>query len=206
MKKRLISLLLAFSMMLTFLPAGAVSAFAEETADESSKETLLKSGDSIENGGVYCLHGGYTKAITINTSEPVTINIAEGDEVSFKPEEHAGLNVLLDVVTNSDLTVNNNGVYNGPTFLYISTKSANAKVTINGGRYNITKQFNVETCAFDFEVGGSDENPIVVDGVYIETGLDCTGIEACGAPKYSLQGTTQGRYLTGGVPPVRFSM
>lgn len=30
MKKRLISLLLAFSMMLTFLPAGAASAFAEE--------------------------------------------------------------------------------------------------------------------------------------------------------------------------------
>ena len=26
------------------------------------------------------------------------------------------------------------------------------------------------------------------------------------AAKYSLQGTTQGRYLTGGVPPVRFSM
>ena len=26
------------------------------------------------------------------------------------------------------------------------------------------------------------------------------------AEKYSLQGTTQGRYLTGGVPPVRFSM
>ena len=26
------------------------------------------------------------------------------------------------------------------------------------------------------------------------------------AIKYSLQGTTQGRYLTGGVPPVRFSM
>ena len=24
--------------------------------------------------------------------------------------------------------------------------------------------------------------------------------------KYSVQGTTQGRYLTGGVPPVRFSM
>ena len=32
MKKRLISLLLAFSMMLTFLPAGAVSAFAEENS------------------------------------------------------------------------------------------------------------------------------------------------------------------------------
>ncbi len=33
MKKRLISLLLAFSMALTFLPVGAVSAFAAETGD-----------------------------------------------------------------------------------------------------------------------------------------------------------------------------
>ena len=206
MKKRLISLLLAFSMMLTFLPAGAVSAFAEGTADDTTKETLLKGGETISRGGTYSLSGNYTKAIKINTSESVIINIAAGDEVTFKPDKDARINVLLDVVTNSDLTVNNNGVYNGPTFLCISTKSVNAKVTINGGRYNITKQFNVETCAFDFEVGGSDENPIVVDGVYIEAGLDCTGIEACGAPKYSLQGTTQGRYLTGGVPPVRFSM
>ena len=30
--------------------------------------------------------------------------------------------------------------------------------------------------------------------------------DICKAVKYSLQGTTQGRYLTGGVPPVRFSM
>ena len=30
--------------------------------------------------------------------------------------------------------------------------------------------------------------------------------EAYAETKYSLQGTTQGRYLTGGVPPVRFSM
>ena len=190
MKKRLISLLLAFSMMLTFLPAGAVSAFAEDTID-SSEETLLHDGDeTITKGGTYRLRGTYTKAIKIDTSAPVTINIAEGDEVSFKPEEHAGLNVLLYVVTNSDLTVNNKGVYNGPTFLHTSTKSANAKVTINGGRYNITKQFNVETCAFDFEVGGSDENPIVVDGVYIEAGLDCTGIEACGAPKVMIKNST----------------
>lgn len=190
MKKRLISLLLAFSMMLTFLPAGAVSAFAEGTADDTTKETLLKGGESIEKGGSYRLRGDYTEAIKINTSDPVIINIAAGDEVTFKPDRDAGINVLLAVVTNSDLTVNNNGVYNGPTFLNISTKSANAKVTINGGRYNITKQFNVETCAFDFKVGGSDENPIVVDGVYIETGLDCTGIEACGAPKVMIKNST----------------
>ena len=189
MKKRLISLLLAFSMMLTFLPAGAVSAFAEEPIDPS-KGTLLHGDETISRGGTYSLSGNYTKAIKINTSESVIINIAAGDEVTFKPDKDARINVLLDVVTNSDLTVNNNGVYNGPTFLYISTKSANAKVTINGGRYNITKQFNVETCAFNFEVGGSDENPIVVDGVYIETGLDCTGIEACGAPKVMIKNST----------------
>ena len=190
MKKRLISLLLAFSMMLTFLPAGAVSAFAEEPIDPSPKGELLKGGETISRGGTYSLSGNYTEAIKINTSESVIINIAAGDEVTFQPEEHAGPCVLLDVVTNSDLTVNNNGVYNGPTFLYISTNSANAKVTINGGRYNITRQPNVETCAFDFEVGGSDENPIVVDGVYIETGLDCTGIEACGAPKVMIKNST----------------
>ena len=186
MKKRLISLLLAFSMMLTFLPAGAVSAFAEEPIDSSKGEHLL-GGETISQGGTYSLSGNYTEAIKINTSESVIINIAAGDVVSFKPDKDAQINVLLDVVTNSDLTVNNNGVYNGPTFLYISTKSANAKVTINGGRYNITKQPNVKTCAFDFEVGGSDENPIVVDGVYIEAGLDCTGIEACGAPKVMIK-------------------
>ena len=177
MKKRLISLLLAFSMMLTFLPAGAVSAFAEGTADESSKETLLKSGDSIENGGVYCLQGDYTEGIKIDTSAPVTINIADDAEVSFNPKKNAESNVLLDVVTDSDLTVNNKGIYNGPTFLHTSTESNNAKVTIHGGRYNITNQPGVRTRAFAFDEGGSVENPIVVDGVHIEADSYCEGID-----------------------------
>ena len=140
--------------------------------------TILENGASITTGGVYRLHGEYTKAIEINTSESVTINIAAGDKVTFKPDMDARTNVLLDVVTNSDLTVDNNGVYNGPTFLYTGTKSDSAKVTIHGGRYNITKQPNVMTCAFAFNAGGSDENPIVVDGVHIEAGADCTGIDA----------------------------
>ena len=67
MKKRLISLLLAFSMMLTFLPAGAVSAFAEGTADDTTKETLLKSGDTITTAGTYQLYGNYNQGITIYT-------------------------------------------------------------------------------------------------------------------------------------------
>ena len=187
MKKRLISLLLAFSMMLTFLPAGAVSAFAEGTADDTTKETLLESGAVITKGGSYRLRGDYTEAIKINTSEQVIINIADGDEVSFEPEEHAKLNVLLDVDTSSDLTVNNHGVYNGPTFLY--TESDNAKVTIHGGRYNIKRQPNLMPSAFTFAAGGSEENPIVVDGVHIEAGSDCSGIDAGGygtAPKVKI--------------------
>ena len=193
MKKRLISLLLAFSMMLTFLPAGAVSAFAEGTADDTTKGTLLSDGQPITTGGTYSLSGNYTKAIKINTSDPVIINIAAGDEVSFTPDEGARIKVLLDVEANSDLTVNNKGVYNGPNFL--CTGSDNAKVTIHGGLYHITKQFNVETDAFDFEAGGSNENPIVVDGVHIEAGQDCTGIDvgfraSLTAPKVMIKNST----------------
>ena len=186
MKKRLISLLLAFSMMLTFLPAGAVSAFAEEPIDSSKGEHLL-GGETISQGGTYSLSGNYTEAIKINTSESVIINIAAGDVVSFEPEEHAKLNVLLDVDTSSNLTVNNNGVYNGPTFLY--TESDNAKVTIHGGHYNIKRQPNLMPSAFTFAAGGSEENPIVVDGVHIEAGSDCSGIDAGGygtAPKVKI--------------------
>ena len=172
MKKRLISLLLAFSMMLTFLPAGAVSAFAEENIGRRIEDNA-----TIRDGGTYSLSGPYTKGIKIDTSAPVTINIADGDEVSFNPEKNAGSNVLLDVVTNSDLTVNNKGVYNGPTFLHTSTESNNAKVTIHGGRYNITNQPGVRTRAFAFDEGGSDVNPIVVDGVHIDAGSSCEGID-----------------------------
>ena len=187
MKKRLISLLLAFSMMLTFLPAGAVSAFAEENIGRR-----IKDGEPIKQGGTYSLSGNYTKAIKINTSESVIINIAADDVVSFTPDEDARINVLLDVA-DSDLTVNNKGVYNGPNFLCTSTD--NAKVTIHGGLYHITKQFNVETDAFDFEAGGSNENPIVVDGVHIEAGQDCTGIDvgfraSLTAPKVMIKNST----------------
>lgn len=62
MKKRLISLLLAFSMMLTFLPAGAVSAFAEENlgpydCGQNVTATLSRNNDGEET---------YTLTITGN--------------------------------------------------------------------------------------------------------------------------------------------
>ena len=77
MKKRLISLLLAFSMMLTFLPAGAVSAFAEGAVGpiDPSKGTLLTGGETITDSGPYQLQGSYTEAITIDTEGSVEINV-----------------------------------------------------------------------------------------------------------------------------------
>lgn len=53
--------------------------------------------------------------------------------------------------------------------------------------------------------------PVIGDNVWIGVNATIVGSTHVGsdiliAPKYSLQGTTQGNGLTGGVPPVRFSM
>ena len=68
MKRRLISLLLAFSMMLTFLPAGAVSAFAEESLgpyDCGKKPGTVTATLSRNNDG------GETYTMTIRGTGPM---------------------------------------------------------------------------------------------------------------------------------------
>lgn len=53
------------------------------------------------------------------------------------------------------------------------------------------------------------EDPLfekVFDRDICEINITDDGLVIYAEEKYSLQGTTQGRYLTGGVPPVRFSM
>ena len=78
MKKRLISLLLAFSMMLTFLPAGAVSAFAEENSHtyncgENVTATLSRNSDgeetytlTIKGNGPMANYNGYKLHLMIH--------------------------------------------------------------------------------------------------------------------------------------------
>ncbi len=159
MKKRLISLLLAFSMMLTFLPAGAVSAFAEETADDTTKGTLLRDGETIKKGGTYSLSGGnYAEGIKIDTSAPVTINIAEGAII-----KNNGSNSFLEVKEGGKLILNNKGTYEGTSFLYFKGNEAE----ISGGKYIITSD-----TAFTFV----DGNPIVVDGIEIQGKTKTDGI------------------------------
>ena len=170
MKKRLISLLLAFSMMLTFLPAGAVSAFAEETADDTTKGTPLSDGQPITTGGTYRLSGNYTKAIKITTSDLVTINIADGDKVTFSPSSYPM--TMLQVKEDGNLIVNNHGSYEGATFLSFAGKTAE----ISGGTYKITRQYNSEMgiVAFDFDKG----EDVTIENAKIQVGDYCNGVRA----------------------------
>ena len=135
MKKRLISLLLAFSMMLTFLPAGAVSAFAEETADDTTKGTLLHGGDIITDSGPYQLKGPYTQGITINTKGPVEINVT-GEVTGELPHPKWGAGDPLISIQAG--TVNFNGDSRYPVTVnggsVISNKGGN--LTLNGGKYS----------------------------------------------------------------------
>lgn len=163
MKKRLISLLLAFSMMLTFLPAGAVSAFAEETADDTTKGTLLKNGDNIEKAGTYQLNGNYTQGITINTEGPVEINVT-GEVTVTAPEN--GRNFYFITIEKADsVAINGDAQYpvivNGGSV--ILNKGEN--LTVNGGKY-ICNGRNPYSSAFTLSNGINQVENVTIESKY----------------------------------------
>ena len=159
MKKRLISLLLAFSMMLTFLPAGAVSAFAEENID-SSKGTLIPNDFTgsvytiAEANKTYQMKGNYNFPIEI-TATGVTINIIGNITYGFDSyhDESWHFSYLIDVKSTGGVTINNNDNYNVTTDKsdcgFVATwgertaQNPNApagSATINGGSYTTVDQ------------------------------------------------------------------
>ena len=133
MKKRLISLLLAFSMMLTFLPAGAVSAFAEENTIDPEKGVLLKSGDTINdkfieehNGATtYQMRDNYASGVTISASTKVTINIT--GNIDYK-------GTLFYVSDSGNVMVENNKNYTvkGGARVVLLVQGT---ITVDGGTY-----------------------------------------------------------------------
>ena len=134
MKKRLISLLLAFSMMLTFLPAGAVSAFAEEPIDPSKgMGELLKGGVTITDSGTYQLSGPYTQGITIDTEGSVEINVTGNVTVDVPENERnfyfINIKNAKSVIFNDDaqypVTVNGGNVIS----------NLGEELIVNGGKY-----------------------------------------------------------------------
>lgn len=133
MKKRLISLLLAFSMMLTFLPAGAVSAFAEENTIDPEKGVLLKSGDTIndkfiedhDGATTYQMRNDYARGVTISASKKVTINIT--GNIDYK-------GTLFNVSNSGNVTVENNKNYTVKGGDRVVTLFQGT-ITVNGGTY-----------------------------------------------------------------------
>lgn len=133
MKKRLISLLLAFSMMLTFLPAGAVSAFAEENTIDPEKGVLLKSGDIINdkfieehNGATtYQMRDNYASGVTISASTKVTINIT--GNIDYK-------GALFCVSDSGNVTVENDKNYTVKGGARV-VALVQGTITVNGGTY-----------------------------------------------------------------------
>ena len=163
MKKRLISLLLAFSMMLTFLPAGAVSAFAEGTADEPidlSKGTLLTGGETITGNGKYQLNGTYTQGITINTEGPVEINVTGNVTVDVPKNDN-----FITIKKAGSVTFNGDAQYpvivNGGNV--ISNEGGN--LTVNRGKYicNGRKRYFF---AFDFSNGINQVENVTIESKY----------------------------------------
>lgn len=162
MKKRLISLLLAFSMMLTFLPAGAVSAFAEGAVGpiDPSKGTLLTGGETITGNGKYQLQGSYTKAITIDTEGSVEINVT-GDVTGNLP--HTRGNDPLIIINNGTVAFNGNDSYTVTNNQVIRNNGGN--LTVQGGKYVcMAHPYEYDGCCFSL---GRGKNRI--ENVTIET-------------------------------------
>ena len=171
MKKRLISLLLAFSMMLTFLPAGAVSAFAEEPIDPS-KGTLLHSGDIITDSRTYQLSGPYTQGITIDTEGSVEINVTGNVTVDF-PENNNNY-YFITIKKAGSVTFNGDVQYpvivNGGSV--ISNDGGN--LTVNGGKY-ICNVRNPYSSAFTLANGSNRVENVTIESKFtaIWVSLDC---------------------------------
>ena len=163
MKKRLISLLLAFSMMLTFLPAGAVSAFAEETADDTTKGTLLTDGQPITTGGTYRLSGNYTKAIKINTEGSVEINVTEN--VTVDVPDNVNNFYFITIEKADSVTINDDAQYpvtvNGGSV--ILNKGEN--LTVNRGKY-ICNVRNPYSSAFTLANGSNQVENVTIKSKY----------------------------------------
>ena len=172
MKKRLISLLLAFSMMLTFLPAGAVSAFAEGTADDTAKGTLLKNGDNIEKAGTYQLNGNYTQGIKINTTGSVVINVT--GNVTVTAPENANNFYFITIEKADSVAFNGDAQYpvivNGGSV--ISNDGGN--LTVNGGKY-ICNVRNPYSSAFTLANGSNRVENVTIESKFtaIWVSLDC---------------------------------
>ena len=144
---RLLSAALAVCMMLSVLPVGAFAAEPRAAEPENGvsaqKETKpypLKGGEIVNdkfveaNGDVYELSGPYTKSITVDTTENVTLNIVGNVDVNMR-------SALLNVKDARDLKINAGqydvvaNVKNTDAAAFMNLNASNATVVVQNGRY-----------------------------------------------------------------------
>lgn len=144
---RLLSAALAACMMLSVLPVGAFAAepgAAEPengvSAQKETKPCRLKGGETVNdtfvaaNGDVYELSGPYTKSITVDTTENVTLNIVGNVDVNMG-------SALLNVKDARDLKINAGqydvvaNVKNTDAAAFMNLNASNATVVVQNGRY-----------------------------------------------------------------------
>ena len=177
MKKRLISLLLAFSMMLTFLPAGAVSAFAEGAVGpiDPSKGTLLTGGETITGNGKYQLQGSYTKAITIDTEGSVEINVTGDVTGNLLHTEGSGIfsvttAVPLITIKGGTVTFNGDNSYTVASNALIRNDGGN--LTVQGGMYVSTSQRGLRYAdCFSLHHGRNLIENVTIETIYTGIGF-----------------------------------
>lgn len=171
MKKRLISLLLAFSMMLTFLPAGAVSAFAEGAVGpiDPSKGTLLTGGETITRNGTYQLNGTYTQGITI-TEGSVEINVTGVVTGNLLHTEGSGIfsvttAVPLITIKGGTVTFNGDNSYTVASNALIRNDGGN--LTVQGGTYVSTSQLGLHYAdCFSLQHGRNLIENVTIETIY----------------------------------------
>ena len=168
MKKRLISLLLAFSMMLTFLPAGAVSAFAEGNIGDNR----IADGATIEDAGTYQLYGNYKQGITINTTGSVVINVT--GNVTVDVPENVNNFCFITIKKADSVTFNGDAQYpvivNGGSVI----SNLGEKLIVNGGKY-ICNVRNPYSSAFTLANGSNWVENVTIESKFtaIWVSLNC---------------------------------
>ena len=165
MKKRLISLLVALCMAVTFLPVSAITAWAEESSSNST--TLrIKYGypvGSRDSNGTYTIscsgdgwsYDGTTKTLKLNPTSPTEYDFSslssDGNTLDCALEIGAKATITSGSFTN-DIT--NHGIVSGGTFSPI--KSVKPRLTF--ANYGIITDgtfctpFNTPSTSFEFEL------------------------------------------------------
>lgn len=122
MKKKLCSILLALTMVLTLLP---VSALAED-------EALQSQIDAIEITGTIILDKSYTEDISIPKGKAITLDL-NGQTLTNSSGDTITVALGAELTIKGDGTVDN--VTHGKADIY-----NNGTVTLSGGRYTRSRE------------------------------------------------------------------